>query len=415
MTTQHETPRPIRVCLITETYFPVIGGGETQARALVAGLRGKGFEPRVVTRRSDAAFPPEDRLDQVPITRLKPAGPGQLKKWKLLPRLLSFLSNADTGADVFLVSGYRVLGIAAVIAGRRRGIPVVLKADNSGEFSGEYFRGGAAKLGLDRFPWLVDRIVNARNRILRRADAFVSLSSDMRAELEAHGIPPERIVQIPNSVDHVRFRRGADSPAAERDRLGLPREGPVVVFTGRLLETKGVMDLARVWKSIAPDYPAARLIVVGGGGGLMYDCEAELHAYLAANGLAESVVTTGYVRNVEDYLKAADIFAFPTRDEAFGISLVEAMAAGLAVVATKVGGIPDIVDHEENGLLIDPSDEPRLEAALRRLLDDAEMRARLGRAAVETVERRYTTDAVVAGYVDLLERLVSGRDPGASR
>lgn len=400
--------RRTRVCLLVETYHPVIGGGETQARALAAGLGAFGIDMRVVTRRSDAAFAAHEIIDGVPVRRLGPAGPGHLKKWAMLPGLFIELVRTARRDDVLLVCGYRVLGIAALPAGRLRRQRVVLKADNNGEMSGDYFKAGAEKLGLAGAPRLIAWFIALRNRLLRRADAFVSLSSDMRAELLAHGVPETRITTIPNSVDAARFaRRSPPGKSAVRTALGLPEDGLIVLFTGRLLASKGVLDLVRAWAALAPDHPTARLVIVGSGKGLMHDCESELHALIESKGLRGSVVTTGFVRNVEDYLAAADIFAFPTTDEAFGISLVEAMAAGLAVVATRVGGIKDIVAPEANGLSIEPFDRAALETALRRLLGDDALRTRLGAAATATVEERYTTEAVLRRYASLLDSLAA--------
>lgn len=396
--------RRTRVCLLVETYHPVIGGGETQARALAAGLGAFGIDMRVITRRSDVAFAAHEIIDGVPVRRLGPAGPGHLKKWAMLPGLFVELLRTARHDDVLLVCGFRVLGIAAVPAGRLLGKRVVLKADNNGEMSGDYFKAGASKLRLAGVPRLVAAFIALRNGLLRRADAFVSLSSDMQAELLAEGVPESRITAIPNSVDVARFRRRPEpGKAALRTALGLPEDGLIVLFTGRLLASKGVLDLVRAWAALAPGHPTARLVIVGSGKGLMHDCEGELHALIEASGLRGSVVTTGFVRNVEDYLAAADIFAFPTTDEAFGISLIEAMAAGLAAVATRVGGIKDIIEPEVNGLLIEPGDRPALETGLRRLLGDDALRRRLGAMAEATVTERYTTEAVLHRYASLLE------------
>lgn len=398
-------PKQTHVCLIIETYYPVIGGGESQARALATGLGGHGIATRVVTRRSDAAFAAREMIDGIAVRRLGPVGPGRLKKWAMLPGLFLELMRAARSEDVLLVCGFRVLGIAATLAGQLLGKSVILKADNSGEMSGDYFRAGAKKLGFAGAPRLIAAFIALRNRLFLRADAFIAMSSDMRAEFEANGVPSARITTIPNSVDPTRFcSGGAKHKAATRNALGLPADATIIVFTGRLLRSKGVLQLTRVWTRLRHEHPRARLVIVGSGRGLMHDCETELHTLIEAEGLRSSVLTTGFVRNVEDYLKAADIFAFPTTDEAFGISLIEAMAAGLAVVATRVGGIPDIVEPGQNGLLIDPDDEAGLEAALDRLLLDAALRTRLGAAAMATVKQRYTTEAVLGRYASLISR-----------
>lgn len=398
----------LRVWILVETYYPVIGGGETQARTLAAGLGGHGIATRVITRRSDVAFATAETIDGVAVQRLGPAGPGHLKKWAMLPLLLLTLLWRRRELDLVFVSGFRVLGIAAVAAARLAGKPVILKADNDGEMSGSYFRGGAAKLGLAGSTRLVGAVIGLRNLLLRRADAFVSLSSGMREELLAHGVSAQRITAIPNSVDTARFHAvPAARKAALRASLGLPSAGPIVVFAGRLLASKGVMDLARGWAELAPDHPDATLVIVGSGKGLMHDCEPELHAFIRAAGLQSRVVTTGFVGNVEAYLQAADIFAFPTTDEAFGLALIEAMACGLAAVAARVGGIKDIIAPGVDGLLIEPGDQPALVVALRHLLADPALRHRLGVAAVATVEARYTDGAVLARYAALFHRLAA--------
>ena len=394
--------RPPRVRLVTETYAPVIGGAETQAKALAAGLIAAGIPVTVITRRSDPAFPAEETLDGVPVRRLGPVGGGQLKKWRMIPRLLAELVRSRGEYTHLLVCGYRVLGIPAVIAARLTGRRVILKADNNGEMNGDYFLPGAKHLGLAG-P-LVRAIVAARNVLFRRADLFVSLSSQITDEVRDAGVPADRIRLIPNSVDVARFAPAdADRRRALRAGLGLPADAVIVVFTGRLLESKGVLDLAQAFAALRPDFPQAHLVVVGSGTGLMHDAGPRLDAAIEAAGIGDAVTRTGFVTNVSDYLGAADVFAFPTTEEAFGISLIEAMAAGLASVATRVGGIPDIVTDGTDGLLIPPADAAALETALRRLLGDPDLRRSLGDAAVRTVAERYTTPSVVARYAALFE------------
>jgi glycosyltransferase involved in cell wall biosynthesis len=399
---------PIRVCILTETYYPVIGGGETQARALAAGLEDYGCTVQVITRRSELEFPRLESVDNVPVRRLGPAGPGHLKKWAMLPGLLIELLRKSPTYDVLLVCGFRVMGISAVIAAKLLRKPVALKADNEGEMSGRYFDAGARKLGISDATKLLKLFVGLRNSLLLRADAFISLSSDIRAEFETAGVSATRLVTIPNSVDENRFRVDGDQTRQQaRQALNLPLGGVVVVFTGRLLKSKGVLDLVESWAVLAPEFPAATLVIVGSGQNLMHNCEAEVHQRIQSLGIENQVVTTGFVRNVEDYLKAADVFAFPTTEEAFGISLIEAMSAGLAVVAARVGGIKDIIQPEANGLLIEPHDGQALTRELRRLLVDSNLRSRLGRQAVETVTERYSTETILRKYAELFGQLVA--------
>jgi glycosyltransferase involved in cell wall biosynthesis len=399
---------PIRVCLLTETYYPVIGGGETQARTLAAGLQDHGMATRVITRRSESAFPRRDEVDNVQVSRLGPSGPGHLKKWAMLPGLFVELLRKSKEYDALLVCGFRVMGISAILAAKLLGKKVLLKADNEGEMSGRYFDAGAKKLGLSGATRLLTAFVRLRNALLLRADMFISLSSEIRAEFEAAGVSESRIVSIPNSVDVTRFRAASLQERQQaRETVNLPSAGTIVVFTGRLLESKGVLDLVESWATLAPEFPSATLVIVGSGQNLMHNCEAELHRRIESLELQEQVVMTGFVRNVEDYLKAADVFAFPTTEEAFGIALIEAMSAGLAVVAARVGGIKDIIQPEINGLLIEPHDAPALTRELRRLLVDSDLRSRLGQSAVKTVDERYSSETVLRSYADLLKRVMA--------
>jgi glycosyltransferase involved in cell wall biosynthesis len=399
---------PIRVCLLTETYYPVIGGGETQARTLAAGLQDHGMATRVITRRSESAFPRRDEVDNVQVSRLGPSGPGHLKKWAMLPGLFVELLRKSKEYDALLVCGFRVMGISAILAAKLLGKKVLLKADNEGEMSGRYFDAGAKKLGLSGATRLLTAFVRLRNALLLRADMFISLSSEIRAEFEAAGVSESRIVSIPNSVDVTRFRAASLQERQQaRETVNLPSAGTIVVFTGRLLESKGVLDLVESWATLAPEFPSATLVIVGSGQNLMHNCEAELHRRIESLELQEQVIMTGFVRNVEDYLKAADVFAFPTTEEAFGIALIEAMSAGLAVVAARVGGIKDIIQPEINGLLIEPHDAPALTRELRRLLVDSDLRSRLGQSAVKTVDERYSSETVLRSYADLLKRVMA--------
>jgi hypothetical protein len=164
------------VCLLTETYHPITGGGETQARVLAAGFAASGSETNVLTRRTDSTLPRSEHMDDATLWRLAPAGPGHLKKWGLILSAFIRLLRLRSRYEVMLVCGYRVLGIPSVIASR------------IGEFSGEFFNPGLRRFRLrhDRFP--VNIALAIRNRILRRADAFIAISSVIADELRACGV-----------------------------------------------------------------------------------------------------------------------------------------------------------------------------------------------------------------------------------
>jgi glycosyltransferase involved in cell wall biosynthesis len=191
---------------------------------------------------------------------------------------------------------------------------------------------------------------------------------------------------------------------ALRRQLSLPA-GPVVIYTGRLVRYKGLPELLEAWRVIASERPEACLVLVGEGGGDQQACERQLRQEVAAHGLTASVRFTGAVDNVEDWLRAADIFVFPTHDEAFGLSLVEAMACGLAVVSTRVGGLADIVRDGENAVAVPPASAARLAEALGVLMYDPAYRQRLGSAAREHARTHHDVDVVCDTYRKLLSDL----------
>lgn len=395
---------------MTETYYPVIGGGETQARALAQDCTARGHKVTVLARRSDTAFSKFEMLDGVQIYRLWPSGPGHLKKWLMLMSSFWWLVRNSTSYEVVLVSGYRVLGISAVIATRLARKRCVLKADNNGEMSGDYFAGGLRHLGLEWATGVIRLCILARNWLLRRADLFVAISTDISQEMIAHDVARNRIVTIPNSYDPSRFYplAGGNTKQALRARFSLPLDATLVIFTGRLLASKGLPLLIRVWEKLSLVTPAAKLVIVGAGTGLMGSCEDEIRHYVSEKRLTDQVIFTGSVRNVEDYLQCSDVFVFPTENEAFGISLIEAMACGLAPVATMVGGIKDIVAHGKTGLLIPPLEFEPLYDALKLVIENEALRKEISHGAALAVRQRYSRDRIAGMYSGLFQALVAG-------
>jgi len=395
------------VCIFTETYFPIVGGGETQARLLAEGLVARGFAVIVVTRRSDPSMAPVERYGDITVYRLPPSGRQHLKKWGLLLSSFPALYRLRGHYDLILVSGFRVIGIAAVLMGKLLRKKCLLKADNNGEMSGEFFRGGLEKSGWSTSaPWF-KIVLRLRNRLLRGADAFIAISSQIAAEFSASGVQPSASIHyIPNSVDTVVFRPVShQEKIALRRKLGLPPKEMLVIYTGRLVSYKGLPLLVQVWERIHPVHPNAALILVGGGSADIYNCEAWLKEYVHLHGLEESVCFTGEVRNVHEHLQSADIFVFPTEKEAFGISVIEAMACGLPVIATPVGGLGDILVDGQNGLLVSPRDEQELLSALHALISDRKRAESLGSAALQTSRDRYRVEMVTESYIQLFNTL----------
>lgn len=393
----------LRVCLVLETYWPQVGGGETAGRMLAHGLARRGCDVSVFTRRSVRGVGARDPDGEVAVRRLPPGGDGPGRKWALTVPTFAAMLSAHGEFDVVAVLGFRVLGAPAVAAGRLLGLPVVLKAESRGEMSGEFFRPGLERLGLSLDAAPVGAALELRNRILRSAPAFVAMSGELEREFVDAGVAPSRIRRIPNAVDVERFGPAdRERRASARRDLGVPTDARLLVYTGRLVEYKGLPELVEIWPRLVASHPAARLALVGAGGSDIAACEAALRSRVDALDIADTVRFPGAVDDVVPWLHAADGFVFPSRDEAFGLSLVEAMACGLPSVTTSVGGLADIATAGANALVVEPGDAGGLLDALQRLIAGGPDVEALGRKARQVAEERFSQEPVIDAWHDLL-------------
>ncbi len=395
----------LTICLFSESYYPIVGGMETQGLIMAEDWIEHDFQVIVITRRSNNSLKEFEKIGEINIHRVPPTGSSNLNRWIMLVTSLPILIKLVRQYDIIFVSGFRSLGILAVIISKLFHKVCILKADNNGEMSGDYFQSGLAKWNLSlSFP-LVKLFLWLRNAILRQADAFVSLSAEMSQEFINYGVDKNKIYLIPNSVDPKKFHPVNSQKKSElRRKLGIEFEGKIFVYTGRLLTIKGLPLLVKVWQKIQSKYDKCYLLIVGGGSKDIHDCEEELKQYVKTNSLEKSVKFTGNVYNVYEYLQASDIFVFPTGNEAFGISLIEAMACGLPVIVTPVGGIKDIVNNGHNGLTVEVGNFDRLYDAMENLIFDDSLSASLGKSALETVQIKYLRESVAKKYIQMFNQ-----------
>jgi glycosyltransferase involved in cell wall biosynthesis len=397
----------MKICIFTETYFPVMGGGETQAQLLADGLSAQGHSVIILTRRSDAAYKKHERYGKVDVYRLAPVGGGQMKKWGLLFSSLPMLIKLRHQYDLLFVSGYRIIGLTAVLAGKMIAKRVVLKADSQGEMSGDFFESGLKKIGVASASLPFRLFLGFRNTVLKKADAFSAISPEIASEWTSSGIPSERVHLIPNSVDTSRFYPvDAEQKELLRKNLDLPQAAAIAIYTGRLVSYKGLPLLLKVWNDIQRKHKDVLLILAGTGGLDIHNCEDDLRQYVKDNDLENVVVFTGAVQNVPEYLQASDLFVFPTENDAFPSSIVEAMACRLPVITTPVGAIKTIVTDGETGVIIQPSNFEQLYQALDVMLSDDKLASRLGRAACQSVQGKYSAEIVTEKYQSLFQSLI---------
>lgn len=394
----------MKICIFTETYYPVVGGGETQTRLLAEGLITNGHSVIVLTRRSDVVLRQHENYGDVSVYRLAPVGSGQLKKWGLLLSSLPALVGLRDQYDLIFVSGYRIIGLTAVLVGKLFRKPVILKADSLGEMSGEFFESGLRKLRISRSSLPFRLFLGIRNVILKKAAAFSAVSPQIVSEWTSNRVPLNRIHMIPNGVDTALFApANAEEKFLLREKLNLPPAAIIAIYTGRLVSYKGLPLLLKVWNEIRLRHENTILLLAGTGGLDIHNCEAQLRDYVTSAGLEKKVWFLGSVQNIPEYLRAADLFVFPTENDAFPSSLIEAMSCGLPIVTTPVGAIRTIIDHQESGLIVQPGNRQQLYEALVALISDKTLAARLGQGGRRIVEERYSVGSTVGKYLSLFE------------
>jgi glycosyltransferase involved in cell wall biosynthesis len=230
-----------------------------------------------------------------------------------------------------------------------------------------------------------------------RSDAAAAVSGSVESDLLAHGMPASHARVIHNGIDLEMFDRRA---AEHEPGPTLDRSGPLIACFGSLHRLKGHEYLLRTMPEIVRGHPAAVLLLVGDG-----PERARLEQLSHALGVPGAVKFLGFQANVPSIMKQIDICVHPSVDEAFGLVLLEAMAAGKPVVATRAGGIGEIVADGATGLLVPPRDPGAIAAAVSGLLGDAELRASMGTRGRARVEERFDIRDTVRSYQELYQEL----------
>jgi glycosyltransferase involved in cell wall biosynthesis len=232
---------------------------------------------------------------------------------------------------------------------------------------------------------------------------FVTVNTGLTRELEDIGVPSGRIHLIPNGVDSDRFVPSTPAERqAARATLGLPLETVLVLYVGRLAPEKGVDTLLDAWAMVeaTPDTNGLALVLVGDGPA------AEQYRERARAELQHTWFL-GRLDDVRPALQAADLLVLPSLSEGMSNAVLEAMAAGLPTVATRIDGLTAQIEDGVTGLLVPPGDVDVLRGALLRLSLDPAYRSALGERARRVVERKYRPEIVLEAYEDLYRQLVS--------
>ena len=402
-----------RVVVVTPYFRPIVGGVESTAERLARYLAAQGVDVRVLTKKITRDLPDREDIEGVRVERIGPYGHRSAAgKWRFVPFAAASLVRDRSAYDVVCCIDYRGTGVAALAARAVTGHPVVFQAQTTGVLSGDNVNAALARWGIHA-SGLLGRLVRWPSwAMYRRGDAFACISREIEREALAAGIPRERVHFLPNAVDMIRFRPASDAERlALRQPLNVPADAVVCLFVGRLSREKGLMDLMEAWR-IVRDFaqdPAARrgVLVIAGPDmdGHPWNVGPAARELAARHGLASSVRFLGSIDPVDPVLRAADVLVQPSHFEALGLSAIEALACGVPVIASAVGGLLDFMRDDGNGMLVPPNDAAALAAALRAVIDDEDLRRRLASRTRASVLAEYDDRVVFARFATLLREL----------
>lgn len=235
---------------------------------------------------------------------------------------------------------------------------------------------------------------------LPRADRVITVCTPFAKSIEKKGVRRDRLDVLSNSIDSRQL------PAREvtdglRAALGIDPSARVVLAVGRFSPEKGHLDLLQAWRAVLNKMPEQRLRLLLVGDGLL---RSSLEEFARASGTLDSIVFAGHQKNVWDYYGVANLFVLPSHSEGSPNVLLEAMLAGLPIVSTEVGGVPDMVTDGESALVTPRRNPEAMAAALERLLGDPEYAARLGRTAAQRVREHFRPEDYQKSLLDIYSK-----------
>jgi glycosyltransferase involved in cell wall biosynthesis len=241
----------------------------------------------------------------------------------------------------------------------------------------------------------------------RHVDAVVAVSRENRRTLlSLYRLPAAQVEVIPNGIDLTPFAgpQAPEAAAALRRAFGLPATGRVIITVGRLAVNKGQHHLVAAAPAVLARCPEARFLLVGEG-----EARAMLTSRIAALGLERHFILAGQRNDVVSLLQGSDVFVFPSLAEGFALALVEALAAGLPAVATRVGGAEELITPGVNGFLVPPADPEALAAAILNVLTLDPTALTAMRAAARQTAARFDLTHTAAQTLALYRRLLISR------
>ncbi len=357
------------------------GGAEGQLVHLARGLAGSAYEPSVACL-SEVAEPHASllRSEGVPVTVLPRRKNRDLGRVRALADLLR-KSRADlvhaflVGANAYAYAASRLAGVPRLVASSRTSMPA---------------RNAAS--------WLIHAWV------FNHASAVITNSRFVRDFTASHyGVPAARIRVVPNGVDPAPFRAAVEAASRVRGDWGVGEADVLIGTLGRLSREKNLELFVEMAARLAREHAGLRFAIIGDG-----PHRGAVESAVRRTAPDGSVILTGARADVPEVLSALDVFVMTSDTEGLPNAVMEAMAAGLPVVATRVGGVHELVTDGETGRLVPPRRLDPLLEAVRPLLTDAALRRRIGEAGRSRIAAEFGLERMIAGTKTVYEEVLAG-------
>jgi len=362
------------------------GGAEQLMPAILKNLKQTGFNIRICALQIRAGNPIASDLerlglpvDLVPIPNLR-------QPFNLF-RILRYLR---LHRPQLLHTQLEFADILGTVAAKLLGIPSVSTVHTLDIFPEKKSAWGRMKL-----RWFL---------LGKFCDRVIAVSEKTRLHyLQSGGLQPDKVITLYNGVDISRFKNTDASQAAKtKQALRLPLNSRVIITIAVLREPKGIQFMIEALPAILEQFPDVHYLIVGDG-----EYSAALTELVTALAIKNHVTFAGHRTDIPDLLACSDIFVLPTLKDALPTVLIEALAAERPIVASDVGGVPEIIENGVNGLLVASGDPSKLAEACLRLLKDNELSRQIVLAGSKTVQQRFNIDAQIEQLSRMYEELTS--------
>jgi glycosyltransferase involved in cell wall biosynthesis len=411
-----------RIYIAAALFYPWVGGVQKQVLEQARSLRKRGYQATILTLRYEKTWPRSEIVEEVPVIRCAGSVLGGREKLpRALQKLCYLLALIILGYtiwkqrrryDILHVYQLNLLALPTAFACLFTGKPMLIgvRCADAGWSAGSKtvsliagpLDGSAAFLQVEgqrreaadlaALERIGKPVVTCTRALLQYIDAVVVvLSTRMISYLDEHDFHLSNVQLIPNGVDITRFPPIADEPTPDE-------RAQTVTCIARLCYQKGIDILLQAWNIVHQQAPQARLILVGDG-----PLRPQFEQMAQALGIMDSVEFAGMRDDVAAQLRRSGLSVLPSRWEGMPNSLLEAMASGLACIATRVSGSEDMIQHGANGLLVEPEDYQGMAQALVTLIHDPPLAHAYGRAARETIEKHYLLETMIDRYIELYQ------------